>query len=235
MRRILIVDDNRAFAENLAEIVSDADVGTAEVADSGQRALELIAEQRFDTLVTDMRMPKMSGAELIQRARQLDPALPVIVISAFSADEQLTMVANQGVLAVLPKPAPIARLLDIIGRARRGGVVAVIEDDVALAENVAEALRERGFASVIARTVEEADRLGGALCAALVDLRLPGGDTGAALARVAERFPEVPLVVVTGFRGEVSIPAHIEVVDKPFDTARLLETVESLAARSPQR
>lgn len=73
MRSILIVDDNRAFAENLAEIVSDAGVGTAEVADSGQRALELIAGKHFDALVTDMRMPKMNGAELIERARQIDP------------------------------------------------------------------------------------------------------------------------------------------------------------------
>ena len=235
MRNILIVDDNRAFAENLAEIVGDAGVATTEVADSGQRALELIAGRRFDALVTDMRMPKMSGAELIERARQIDPALPVVVISAFSADEQLTMVAHQGVLSVLPKPAPIERLLELIGRARRGGVVAVIEDDAALADNVAEALRERGFASVIAHTVEETDRLGGALCAALVDLRLPGGDDGAALARVAERFPEVPLVVVTALRGEVAVPAHLEIVYKPFDTARLLDTVESLAARAPQR
>lgn len=145
------------------------------------------------------------------------------------------MVAHQGVLSVLPKPAPIARLLELIGRARRGGVVAVVEDDVALADNVAEALRERGFASVIAHTVDETDRLGGALCAALVDLRLPGGDDGAALARVVARFPDVPLLVVTGLRGEVSVPAHLEVVDKPFDTARLLDAIENLAGRTPQR
>jgi DNA-binding NtrC family response regulator len=231
MRSILIVDDNRAFAENLAEIVSDAELGTVEVADSGERALELIAGKRFDALVTDMRMPKMNGAELIERARQIDPALPVVVISAFSADEQLTIVAHQGVLSVLPKPAPIARLLQLIGRARRGGVVAVVEDEVAFAENIAEALRERGFASILAHTVEETERLRGALCVALVDLRMPGGVDGAALAWIAERFPDVPVIVVTGLRGEVSLPAHIEVLDKPVDTARLLATIESLAAR----
>ena len=42
---------------------------------------------RFDVMVTDMRMPKMSGAELIREARRVDPGLPVIVVSAFSGDD----------------------------------------------------------------------------------------------------------------------------------------------------
>lgn len=231
MRKFLVVDDNGAFAENLAEIIGDADVGVAEVADSGARALELISATRFDAMVTDMRMPKMSGAELIHQARRVDPGLPIVVVSAFSGEEQLTTVAHQGVLSVLPKPVPIARVLELLARARRGGVVALVEDDAALADNLAEALRGRGFASIIAHSVAETDRLGGALCLALVDLRVPGGGDGAAMARVAERFPELPLVVVTAYRREVALPPHIDVFDKPFDTGRLLDAVERLCAQ----
>ena len=230
MRRFLVVDDNLAFAENLAEIIIDAGVGEAEVADSGQRALELITKTCFDAMVTDMRMPKMSGAELIHQARRLDPGLPVVVVTAFSADEQVANAAHEGVLSVLPKPAPIARVLDLIARARRGGVVALVEDDAALADNLAEALRERGFASIIARSMAETERLGGALCVALVDLRVSGGRDGAALALVAERFPKLPLVVVTAYRGEVELPPDLMVFDKPFNTGRLLETIENLCA-----
>lgn len=231
MRRFLVVDDNFAFAENLAEIIADAGVGEVQIADSGMRALELIAATRFDAMVTDMRMPKMSGAELIRRARTLDPELPIVVVSAFSADEQLTTVVHEGVLSLLPKPAPIARVLELIGRARRGGVVALVEDDTALADNLAEALRERGFASIIARSLAETERLAGALCVALVDLRVPGGIDGAALARLGERFPDLPRVVVTAYRGEVELPADIEVFEKPFDTSQLLDVVETIARR----
>jgi DNA-binding NtrC family response regulator len=231
MRRFLVVDDNVAFAENLAEIIDDAGVGEVAIADSGEHALELIAATHFDAMVTDMRMPKMSGAELIRRARVIDPELPVVVVSAFSADEQLTTVVHEGVLSVLPKPAPIARVLDLIARARRGGVVALVEDDVALADNLAEALRERGFASIVARSLAETERLTGAMCVALVDLRLPGGIDGSALARVAQRFPDLPLVVVTAYRGEVDLPAGMDVFEKPFDTSRLLDAVEDICRR----
>ena len=222
MRNILIVDDNRAFAENLAEIVGDAGVGAAKVADSAKRALELVAASRFDALVTDMRMPNMSGAELIDRARQIRPGASghrhQRLFRRRAADDGR---ASGRALGLTEAGADRA-----LARANRAGAARWSRggrrDDIALADNVAEALRERGFASVIAHTLQETDRLRGTLCAALVDLRLPGGDDGAALARIVARFPDVPLLVVTGFRGEIAVPADIEIVDKPFDTARLL-------------
>ena len=233
MRRILVVDDNVPFAENLAEIIGDAGVGEAVVADSGARALELIRSTRFDALVTDMRMPRMTGAELIEEARRVDPGLPVIVISAFSGDQQLTNVVQQGVLSVFPKPAPIDRVVALLGCARRNGVVAIVDDDVALADNLAEALRERGFATVIAHSLPETLRIAVVLCAALVDLRVPGGADGAALAQVEERFPLLPVVVVTAFRDRIELRPGVDVFEKPFDTGLLLDTVERLCPREP--
>jgi CheY-like chemotaxis protein len=117
VRRVLIVDDNVAFAENLAEIVSDAGVAEAVVADSGSRALELLGIDRFDAMVTDMKMPRMSGAELIRRAREAHPALPILVITAFIGDDDLSIAERQGLLSVLPKPAPMRQLLDLIAQA----------------------------------------------------------------------------------------------------------------------
>src|SRR5689334_22032718 len=99
MRSFLVVDDNIAFAENLAEIIGDSGVGEAVVADSGARALELIRVTRFDAMVTDMRMPKMSGAELIHEARRVDSGLPIVVITAFSLDDQITTAVHEGVLS----------------------------------------------------------------------------------------------------------------------------------------
>jgi DNA-binding NtrC family response regulator len=164
MRRILVVDDNLAFAENLAEIIGDAGAGEAVVAESGARALELIQTTRFDAMVTDMRMPRMSGAELIREARRIDPGLAVIVVSAFSGDDQLTTVGHEGVLSVLPKPVPMERVVALVARARRNGVVALVEDDVALADNLAEALRDRGFGSVIAHSLSETERITAVPC-----------------------------------------------------------------------
>lgn len=231
MRKVLIVDDNVAFGENIAEIVSDAGVAEAVVADSGMRALELLKSDRFDVMVTDMRMPRMDGAQLISHARQVDPSLPVVVLTAFTADDDLSRARNHGILSVLPKPAPVPRLLELIAQARRGSVVAVVEDDVPLAENIAEALRDRGFATVVAHSVSEAERLGGAPCVALVDLRVPGGADGAALTLLKARFPDLPIVVVTAYRDEIEIPATVPVIEKPFVMTNLLAIIEELVPR----
>jgi CheY-like chemotaxis protein len=228
MRRYLLVDDNAAFAENLAEIIGDMG-DQALVASSGAQALELVSSSRFDALVSDMRMPVMTGAELVHQVRQIDAGLPAIVVTAYTADNDLEEARREGLLAVLPKPVPLARLVDLLRSARRDGLVAVVEDDVDLADNLSEALRSAGFAAVTAASVVETDRLGGiAPFAALVDLRVPGGGDGEAMRRLAERFPGLPMMVITAYARLAPPVAHAQLFEKPFDTGKLLAAVAEL-------
>jgi two-component system, response regulator PdtaR len=225
MRHYLIVDDNRAFAENLSEIVRDLG-DEVTVAEDGASALALARERRFDAVVTDMRMPFMSGAELVHHLRRIDPGLSAIVVTAYVRDGDLEAARREGLLATLPKPVPIMRLLELLGAARRDGLVVVIEDDTALCDNLCEALRGRGFAAVTAGSVLETERLGPVrpFCA-VVDLRIPGGPDGAAMRRLLEKYPALPILVETGCALE---PPHsaVAVFQKPFDTAELLAEVE---------
>ena len=227
-RRYLIVDDNVAFAENLAEIIADAGAGEAVVTDSGPRALERAGSERFDALLSDMRMPVMSGAELVHRIRKVDPALPAIVITAYTADNDLEAARQEGLLGVLPKPVPVPRLLELLGGARRNGIVALVEDDVELADNLSEALRMHGFASVTAHSVTETERLGVTPFAALVDLRLPGGADGEAMRRLAAKFPGLPMVVITAHGGREPPLPSAAYFEKPFDTGALIAVLERL-------
>lgn len=230
MREVLIVDDNLPFAENLAEILGDAGVA-AEVAGTGQEALDRVgAGRRYDLLLSDMKMPSMGGAELVHHARRLDAGLPAVVITAYTNDDDLQVARREGLLAVLPKPAPIPRLVELAMTARRDGLVAIIEDDLAFSDNLAEALRGRGFAAVTAASVVETERLGGVRpFAAIVDLRVPGGVDGEAMARLASRFPGLPMVVATAFARE-PLPGVEQVFEKPFDLQDLLAVIERLHA-----
>lgn len=228
MRRYLIVDDNGAFAENLAEIVRDQGA-EALVATSGVEAMALVAQQRFDALVTDMRMPAMGGAQLVHQIRGCDPGLPAIAITAYTQEDDLAAARHEGLLAALPKPVPIARLLELLAAARRNALVALIEDDVALCDNLCEALRDRGFSAVTAHSVGETDRLGGVRpFAALADLRVPGGVDGEALRRLLLRFPRLPVLVITAHADAGAAAAGAPVFPKPFDTASLLAAVDEL-------
>ncbi|HZS42138.1 MAG TPA: response regulator [Polyangia bacterium] len=228
MRSYLIVDDNQAFAENLAEIVRDGGDQVA-LASSGAAALVLAEHTRFDALVSDMRMPVMGGAELVHRIRRIDPGLPAIVITAYTQDDDLQAARREGLLAVLAKPAPIARLLALLAGARRDGLVALVEDDLDLCDNLGEALREHGFAAVTAQSVLETERLGDvAPFCALVDLRVPGGADGEAMQRLAQKFPGLPMLVITAHAQSPPPSPHAALFHKPFSTAELMRAVERL-------
>jgi CheY-like chemotaxis protein len=228
MKRFLFVDDNAAFAENLAEIVRDTGDEVV-VADRGDEAVALARGTRFDALVTDMRMPVMSGAALVHAVRRIDPGLPAIVVTAYTGEADLLAARQEGILAVLPKPVPIERLLTLLSRARRNGLIALVEDDPALADNLTEELRDRGFSAVTASSLAETDRLGGIKpFAALVDLRMPGSPDGAALRLLLQKNPQLPVLVMSGHQEAIELAQFPNTFVKPFDSHALLAAVEKL-------
>jgi len=232
MRRYLVVDDNREFAENLAEILRDRG-DEAAIAGSGPEAVALARGTRFDALLTDMRMPLMGGAQVVHAIRRIDPGLAALVITAHVDDHDLEAARREGLLAVLPKPLEVERLLGLLALARRDGLVVVVEDEPARYDDLAEGLRDRGFAAVAAGSVLETERLGPArpFCA-LVDLRVPGGADGEAMRRLAERYPGLPMIVVTAHGHEAPPLPHRDLFHEPFDTAALVAAVERLHGES---
>ncbi|RKH46856.1 response regulator [Corallococcus sicarius] len=233
MGRFLLVDDNRAFAENLAEILEDAG-HVARVVGSGEEALTAVRAERYDVLITDMRMPGMSGASVVHHLRQLDPGLAAIIITAHPGEVELERAMDAGVLAVLPKPVPMRALVELLTQARRDGLVVLVEDDPHLLDNLTEVLRGRGFTAVSARSVPEVERLGAVSpFAALVDLRVPGGPDGEALRRVRERFPGLTPFVVTAHPDALPGDFDGRLIRKPFDTGVLLAALEQLHRSRP--
>jgi CheY-like chemotaxis protein len=232
MRTYLIVDDNPDFAENLAEILRDGG-DEVKVAESGREAVAAARDRRFDAILTDMRMPLMGGAEVVHEIRRIDPGAPAMVITAHVGDDDIEAARREGLLAVLPKPVEVQRLLDLLATARRDGLVVVVEDDPRMSDNLCEALRTRGFAAVTAASVLETERLGPvAPFCALVDLRVPGGPHGEAMRRLAARFPGLPMIVVTAYGEPPPVPHH-GYFSKPFDTPDLLAAVERLHRARP--
>jgi CheY-like chemotaxis protein len=230
VRRYLIVDDNRPFAENLGEIVRDLG-GDVAIAESGAEALELVERQRFDCILSDMRMPLMGGAEVVHRVRRIDPGIAAIVVTAHVGDDDLAAARREGLLAVLPKPVPVDRLMELLSASRRDALAVIVEDDASLSDNLCEALRGRGIGAVAAGSVLETERLGPVRpFVGLVDLHVPGGPHGEAMRRLAHKYPGLPLLVVTGFHDPPPVP-YEALFSKPFDTRELIAAVERLHSR----
>jgi len=99
MGKYLLVDDNEAFAENVAEILRD-EGHEVFASSSGEEALRRVRAERYDVLITDMRMPEMGGAALVHQLRRIDPDIPVIAVTAYSGDEDLKVARAEGLLAI---------------------------------------------------------------------------------------------------------------------------------------
>lgn len=225
-RKYLVVDDNVAFADNVAEILGDAGAEVRVVAGAAE-ALEELQRTRFDGVVTDMRMPGISGAEFLKRLRSIDPGVPVVLLTAWAQDAQIDEARRLGLLAFLSKPTGTKQLISLMEHARRDACVVLIDDDHALLENLSEALAQRGFTACSVSSMKELSQLNVKPLAALVDVKLPGSQDGAAVQKVKELFPQTPLFVVTG--ALEFDESGLEIVRKPFDTAKLMARLEALA------
>jgi len=80
--RILVVDDNSAFRLSLQKIL--AGLGFAvQTANDGAEALQLLEQETVHLVFSDLRMPKMTGLELLKRIKQLYPEIQVVLVTAY--------------------------------------------------------------------------------------------------------------------------------------------------------
>jgi len=110
--RILIVDDDQRMARTLKDILTVKGY-QADVAHSGVKALEEIAETHFDCLLSDIKMPGMNGVELFRAVRKIRRDLPVVLMTAYAYDELVKQGVEEGVRDVLTKPLHIDELLSL--------------------------------------------------------------------------------------------------------------------------
>ncbi|ROQ91095.1 sigma-54-dependent transcriptional regulator [Desulfosoma caldarium] len=115
-RRILVVDDERSMREFL-EIMLQKDGYAVRCAASGTEALNLLREQPFDLVITDIRMKPVDGLEVLRQCKQLSPRTVVIMISAYASTETAVAAMREGAYDYLPKPFKIDEMRRVIQNA----------------------------------------------------------------------------------------------------------------------
>jgi DNA-binding NtrC family response regulator len=115
---IVIVDDEPDMVENCARILRRAGHRCLTATDP-HRALALVESDAPDLLLTDLKMPGMDGLELQRRAHDVDPSLPVIMITAFASIESAVAAVKDGAFDYLPKTFTIDQLQVAVERALR--------------------------------------------------------------------------------------------------------------------
>jgi len=101
--RILIVDDEEGMRRLLSRVLTREGYETSAVG-SGAEALRLVASERFDLVVTDIKMPEMDGLQLLAELKEYEPSLPIIVITAYGTIENAVQALRSGAYDYIAKP-----------------------------------------------------------------------------------------------------------------------------------
>ena len=99
---ILVVDDEPLVRFAIARSLKQEGYDAIEAAD-GQEALDLLANRRFDLVLTDLKMPKVDGADLVAQIRANWPEIPVILMSSYLSEKGRKLV-SAGSAEFLQKP-----------------------------------------------------------------------------------------------------------------------------------
>ncbi len=111
--KILIVDDNPNMSNLLSEMLEVFDYESTTASD-GLQALEELEAAKYTMVITDMKMPKMGGLELLQRVKEEYPKIKVVIISGYSSGEVETQAQALKADGFIGKPLMMADIEKVL-------------------------------------------------------------------------------------------------------------------------
>jgi two-component system response regulator HydG len=116
VQRILIVDDEPDMTETCRRVLGSSGYQCL-TANSAQEALNLLVAERPDLLLTDLHMPDMDGMEILRRAKEIDPQIPVVLLTAHATLQSAVAAVKAGAFDYIAKPFSIDQLTVAVERA----------------------------------------------------------------------------------------------------------------------
>jgi nitrogen regulation protein NR(I) len=120
MNTILIIDDDDQLRKSFYKLLSEEGYTTLEAA-SGEAGIEIIQNQTPDLVIADIRLPGMNGLETFQVIHDLEPKLPVIIMTAYGTTETAIEATKMGAFDYILKPFEIPNMLAVIKQALEAG------------------------------------------------------------------------------------------------------------------
>lgn len=112
--RLLVVDDEASIREALRAVLKGHDL---DMADSAERALEMIQHKTYDLVIQDIKLPGMDGLQLLEKIKELSPQTVIVVTTAFSAWENATRALRAGAYDYIKKPFDNTDIRNAVERA----------------------------------------------------------------------------------------------------------------------
>lgn len=115
MARILIVDDDEEICRNLSEVLKE-DGYEVEYVTSGMEALDKVTKEKYDIVITDLVMPKISGMDVLSYIKRESPETEVVMITAFGSIENAVEAMKRGASDYIEKPFKLNEIRTSIKR-----------------------------------------------------------------------------------------------------------------------
>ncbi len=237
--KILVVDDDRSMVRTIRDILKVKGYETSE-AYAGEEAVGKVQSDPPDCVLMDIKMPGIDGIETLRLIKGISPGLPVVLMSAYTTEEQEEEARKLGADTVFTKPVDLGMLFSFLALLRKEESILIVDDDPDFSGFVGDVLRSRGYRveteagpENVLGHIEQDYNL-----TILLDLKL--GDTNGleVLKTVRSSYPSQPVVLVTGYRDEMadSIEKGLEIgaytcLYKPFEMEGMLGTIREISRK----
>ncbi len=210
--KILVVDDEERIRALLVDTLAALGYHTMG-AKGADEALSVLSKEKVDLVITDVRMPKVNGLSLLKNIKNLDPLLPVLIITGYNFAHTKDQALESGADGFLAKPFRIGKVEELIKKSLgikasgsddkpyRLKKILVVDDDEELRNMLQEVLSSLDYFPIGVEDGEQALKQLKIQDFDLVisDIRMPNMDGMALLKNIKQTSPELPVVIITGF------------------------------------
>ena len=113
MAKILLVDDDPAILM-VFQILLSTEGHDVRITESGEEAVEIVAQGNIDLLISDVRMSPTDGFEVLRRVREAQENIPVIMLSAYHTKDSAERASRLGAFGFIEKPPDIKQLIKFV-------------------------------------------------------------------------------------------------------------------------
>ena len=241
--RILVVDDDIRIVKTTCDILKIK--GHKPVAAfSGEEGVEKVRTDPPECVLMDIKMTGINGVEAMKQMKLISPGLPIVLVSAYAADDLMEEAKRAGAYAILSKPLDVPLILSFLSLLGKQESILVVDDDPKFCMTMADILNLEGF-----RVITESEPKGvlghlqsnDNLDIVLLDINLGAANGVDVLEDIQARHPGKSVILMTGYRKEMG--ASIErarkigaytFLYKPFEMDELFRLIEEIRGKKLQ-
>lgn len=240
--KVLIIEDEEITRKLLKRVINKEGYVTI-VASDGYEGLNLFRSEKPDIVITDIKMPRIDGMEVMHTVKDISPSTEVILITAYGDYNTAIVALQEGAIDYLKKPVDLEQLVVSLGRAREKIVeskkvsikpsLLILEDDENARSQLDRIFKKEGYKVYTGTDGKEGIKIfsQNKIDILLIDIKMPQKNGMEVLHEVKKVSKDCEAIMITGYGDEnTAIQAMhdgaINYIHKPIDLDQLIITVQ---------